>query len=134
MKLGLVTKLDKKNTATSKKVGDDLMSAICEVIVIFLFYVQFVAIRKPDSGHMVCKTYIFISSKFLTYKNWKQNWTISNTALILLLLVEVLFLAKNADFFQKKSDINKIKGVLVIKVIFFKTAYVCVLTYQISSC
>ena len=110
------------------------MSAICDVIVIFLFYVQFVAIRKPDSGHMICKTYIFISSKFLSYKNWKENWTISDTALILLLLVEVLFLAKNADLFQKNSDISKIKGILVIIVIFCKTTYVCVLTYQISSC
>ena len=37
----------------------------------------------------------------------------------------VLFLPKNADT-------NKIKGVLVLKDIFSETAYVHVLTYQIS--
>ena len=36
-------------------------------------------------------------------------------------------------FLQKNADISKIKGALVLKDIFSKTAYVCVLTYQISS-
>ena len=31
------------------------------------------AIRKPDSKCIVHKTYIFINSNFLSYKNWKQN-------------------------------------------------------------
>ena len=43
------------------------MSTDCDVIVIFPIYDQFEAIRKPDSGRIVCKTYIFIN------KNWKQN-------------------------------------------------------------
>ena len=67
MKLGPVTKLDKRNKATSKKFEDDIMSANCDVIVIYPFYGQFGAIQKPDSGHIVCKTYIF--SNFLSYKN-----------------------------------------------------------------
>ena len=29
--------------------------------------------RKPDSGRIVYKTYIFIKNNFLSYKNWKQN-------------------------------------------------------------
>ena len=33
MKLGPVTKLDKRNTATSKKIDDDVMSANCDVNV-----------------------------------------------------------------------------------------------------
>ena len=49
------------------------MSANCGIIVIFPISGQFGAIRKPDSGHMVCKTYIFINSNVLPYKNWKQN-------------------------------------------------------------
>ena len=42
-------------------------------------------------------------------------------------------LAKNADFWQKNADINKIKRVLEIKAIFSETTYVSVLTCQVSS-
>ena len=49
------------------------MSENYNVIVIFAIYDQFGAIRKPDSGHIVCKTYVFISNNLLSYKNWKQN-------------------------------------------------------------
>ena len=47
--------------------------------------------------------------------------------------VKVLFFTKNADFLQKNAEINKIKGVLVLKGIFYETTYVFVLTYQIWS-
>ena len=109
------------------------MSASRDVIVIFPIYGQFEAIRKPESGRMVCKIFIFINSNLLSYKNWKQNSKISNTALTLLLWVKVLFLPKNADFLQKNADISEIKEALVLEGIFFETSYVCVLTYQISS-
>ena len=69
MKLGPVTKLDKRNKTTSKKFDDDFMSANYNVNVIFPIYGQFGAIRKPDSGSIVCKTYIFIKSNLLPYKN-----------------------------------------------------------------
>ena len=49
------------------------MMVNCDVIVFFPIYSQFSAIRKPDSGHMVYKTYIFINKNLLYYKNWKQN-------------------------------------------------------------
>ena len=49
------------------------MSENCDVIVIFPNYGQFGAIRKPDSGRIVCKAYIFINNNLLYYKNWKQN-------------------------------------------------------------
>ena len=49
------------------------MSVNFDVFVIFPIYGQFGAIRKPDSGHIVCKTYIFIKSNLLSYKIWKQN-------------------------------------------------------------
>ena len=65
----LVTKLDKKKKTTSKKYDDGVMSAYCDVIVIFLIYGQIGAIRKLDSGCTVCKTYIFINSNLLSYKN-----------------------------------------------------------------
>ena len=73
MKLGPVTKLDKKNKERQKKLDDDLVSANCDVIVIFLIYGQFGATRKPDSGRIACKKYIFIKSNLLSYNNWKQN-------------------------------------------------------------
>ena len=33
-------------------------------------YSQFGAIRKPDSGYIVYKSYIFINSDLLSYKNY----------------------------------------------------------------
>ena len=67
MKLGPVTKLDKRKKTASKRFGNDVMLANCNVIVIFPIYGQFGAIRKPDSGRIVFKTYIF--SELLSYKN-----------------------------------------------------------------
>ena len=69
MKLGAVTKLDKENKTTSKNFDDDVMLKNCDVILIFLIYGQFGAILKPDSGRRSCKTYIFINSNLLSYKN-----------------------------------------------------------------
>ena len=65
MKLGAVTKLDKKNKTTLKNFGDDIMSANYDVFVIFPIYGQFGAIRKPDSGRIICKTYNVINSNLL---------------------------------------------------------------------
>ena len=94
------------------------MSTNCDVIVIFPIYDQFGAMQKPDSEWMISNTYIFINSTLLSYKNWKQNWKISNTALIILIWVKVLFLIKNADFLKRNTDISKIKEVVVLKGIF----------------
>ena len=69
MKIGPVTKLDKRNRTTSRKFDDDSMSANCDVIIIFANYDQFGALQKPDSGSIVCKNYIFINSNLLSYKN-----------------------------------------------------------------
>ena len=49
------------------------MSANYDLIVIFLIYGQFGAIWKPNSGRIVCNTYIFIKSNHLSYKIWKQK-------------------------------------------------------------
>ena len=69
MKLGSATKLDKRDRMLSKKIGDDVMPKMCDVIVIFPIYGQLGAIRKLDFGCIVCKTYIFINSNILSYKN-----------------------------------------------------------------
>ena len=67
MKLGPVPKIDKRNTETS--IADDILSENCDVIIIYSIYGQFGAIRKPDFGNMVWKTYIFINSSILSHKN-----------------------------------------------------------------
>ena len=46
---------------------------------------------------------------------------------------KVLFFTKYADFLQNNADISKIKGVLVLAGIIFKTTYMFVLPYQIWS-
>ena len=68
MKFRPITKIDKRNKTTLKKFDDDVKSANCDVIVIFLIYGQFGAIWKPESGRIFCKTYIFSNSNFLSYK------------------------------------------------------------------
>ena len=67
MKLGPVTKIDKRNTERSKKIDEFLES--CDVIAIFLNYSQFGAIRRPDPGRINYKTYIFNNSNLLSYKD-----------------------------------------------------------------
>ena len=49
------------------------MLAYCDVNVFLQIYGLFAAIRKPDSGGKVYKTYIFINNNLLSYENWKQN-------------------------------------------------------------
>ena len=68
MKLGPVTKLDKRNKATSKKVDVDVMSEHFDLIVIFRIFGQFGAGRRPNSGQRVCKSYVFSNSNLLSYK------------------------------------------------------------------
>ena len=69
MKLGLITKLYKRHKTTSKIIDDDDMPKNCDVIAIFPIYGQFGAFQKPDSGRIVCRTYVFINSNLLPYKN-----------------------------------------------------------------
>ena len=67
MKLGPVPKINERNK--SKILDNDVMSKNSDVIVIFLIYSQLGAIRKPDSGWIVCKTYVFIKSNLLSSEN-----------------------------------------------------------------
>ena len=46
MKLGPLTKITRENK--KQKIGNDVMSANCDMIIIFPIYGQFGAIRKPD--------------------------------------------------------------------------------------
>ena len=106
MKLGLVTKLDKGNKTTSKKIVDNVFSGNFDVIVM------------SDSGRTVWKTYNFLISILLSYINWKQNLKLSNTALTILVWVKILFLPKNCYFLLKNVGISKIKTDFLLKGIF----------------
>ena len=66
MKLGPVTKLDKRNKTMSKHFDIDVMSENCDVIVNFWIFDQFGAVRRPDSGHGVCKSYVFSNNSLFT--------------------------------------------------------------------
>ena len=57
-KLGPETKLDKRNKTSAKKFDNNVISENYDVIAIFPIYGQFGAIRKPDSGRIIHKTYI----------------------------------------------------------------------------
>ena len=82
MKLGAVTKLDKRNKTASKKFDDDIMLENFDVIVTFLIYVWFGAIQKLDSGHIVCKTYVLINS-FLTKTENRSKKSLAQLSLLL---------------------------------------------------
>ena len=69
MKFGPVTNLNKRKKTMPKKFDDDVMSANCDMIIIFQSYGHFAAMRKPDSGRMVCKTYISINNSLSSRKN-----------------------------------------------------------------
>ena len=73
MKPGPATKHDKRNKKSSKIVNDDDILKNYDVIAFFPIYGQFGAIRNPDFGRIVCKTYIFTNSNLLSYKKCKQN-------------------------------------------------------------
>ena len=64
MKLGPVTKLDKRNKTTSKKFDVDVMSENCDVIVIFRIFGQFGAVRRPDSGTESAKVMFSVTVTF----------------------------------------------------------------------
>ena len=69
MKLGLVTKVDKRNKTRSKKFDDDVMSENCDAIVIFPIYDQFGAIWRPDSGRRSVKLTFPLIVTFYLKKN-----------------------------------------------------------------
>ena len=49
MKLGPITKCDKRNKTMSKNFDNDAITQNCDVIVIFRILSQFAAVRRPDT-------------------------------------------------------------------------------------
>ena len=75
MKLGPVTKLDKRNKATSKRFDVEVMSENCDAIGIFRISGQFGAVQRLDSRHRVCKSYVFIFCLTRTENRTKKSLT-----------------------------------------------------------
>ena len=69
MNLQPVTKLDRRNKTTPKKIDAEVMLENSDVIVIFRIFGQFGAVRRPDSGDRVCKSYVFSNSNLFSYKD-----------------------------------------------------------------
>ena len=87
MKLGLVTKPNKKNTATSKKKKKAIMMTSCRKIVtsffLFMANLQPSQSRIPDAWSIKL-TFSIIITFYLTITE-NRTKKVSNTALILLL-------------------------------------------------
>ena len=108
MKLGPLTKIDKKNTVTSRKIYENLVS---EPRFLVNLEQSGTEIRDPSPINLKLS---LITTFYLTKtgNRTKKSLTI---------------------FLQKNADISKIKGMLVLKGIFSETKYKCVLSYQILS-
>ena len=116
MKLGAATKLHKRLEETSSKLDGDVMPEYCDVIAIFSIYGHFGAIRKPDSRRIVCKTYIFINSNLLSYKNWKHNYeiptskrTLKKSTLIRVNISDNKLIKKYTQIWKKVRNLLNIK-------------------------
>ena len=68
MKLGPLTKAEKSNTATSKKMDNDVMAEDFDVFAFFTIYGHTVTIRKRDSGPMVYKFSLTVTCYFTKLK------------------------------------------------------------------
>ena len=78
MKLKPVTKIDKTNKQSQKKIDDDVISANYDIIFSFRNYGQFEAIQRRDSGRIVCKTYILLIVTFFLTKTEKSRTHLSH--------------------------------------------------------
>ena len=120
MKLGPVTKPDKKNKAMSEKFDDDVSLANCDVIAIFSIYGQSGAIWKLDSGRIVCKTCIFINSNLFILQKLKTELKNLKHSSITIAVSKGTIFAKKCEFLQKILTSAKLSGSRYSKVYFVK--------------
>ena len=89
---------DKINKASSKKFEDDVMLRNCDVIVIFLIYIQYGAFRKPKPS-----VKLTFSLKVTFYLTKTENRTRKCLAKL-----STIALSKGT-IFVKNADISKIR-------------------------
>ena len=132
MKLGPVTKPDKRNTTTSKH----LTMTSCWQIVTSLSFFQFMANLQsfgkwiPDAWSI--KLAFSLSSLFI-FQNLKTELKILTQLSNYFFEYRYYFWQKILIFCEKNIDISKINRVLELKDTFSETRYVCVLTYQFQA-
>ena len=107
-----VTKRDKKNTATSKNFDDNIMSANCDVIVLFPIY----DILKPSRSYIPEAWSIKLAFPSTTtfYSTTTENSSKKPLTQLTYYCFKVLFLPKNADFLPKIADVRKVEEALVL--------------------
>ena len=114
MKLGPVTKLDKRNTAISKK----LTMTLCRKIVTSLSFFRFLAnleqyrSRIPDA-RSIKLTFSLTATFYLQKLKRELRNLLHSSHTIALCKVTIWF------FLQRNADISKINGVFVLKSKFF---------------
>ena len=125
MKLGPVTKLEKRNKIMSQQ----LKIPSCQQSMTSLSFLQFMAnLELSESrildGESVKLTFSLIVTSYLTKT---ENRTNKSLAQLLHYCFELkhYFYQKMPIFWKKNSDISKIKRALARKGIFSKTTYVC---------
>ena len=79
------------------------MTTSCRKTVTLLSLFESMENFEPDSGRIVCKTYIFTNSNSFILEKLKTELKILKTAPTLSLSVKVLFLPKRANFLKKKK-------------------------------
>ena len=110
MKLGPVTKLNKRNKTTSKKLPLTSCRKIVKSLLVFGFLVNLEQSggRIPDTES--AKVMFSVKVTFFLTKTENRTKKSLTQRLTLLLGVKVLFWSKNATFLQKNADISKIRG------------------------
>ena len=111
-----------------------VMLTNCDVIVTFSIYSQLGVIRKPDSGRIVCKTYIFINSITFYHTETENKTKKSNTASIWFVWKEGLFSPK--IIFHKKILTSAKLGKPWYWKVYFLKPHICLYlrtTFHVSS-
>ena len=103
----------------------NLMMTLCQKVVVSLIFFQFMANLEqswsqiPDTWSV--KLPFLLTVTFYLKKSENRTKKTSNTALILLLWVMLLFLIKYRNFLQKIDTITKFLKKFALKSIFFET-------------
>ena len=132
MKLGPVTKNLTRETRQRQK---KLTVTSCRQIVKSLAFSQFMANLQPSVSRMqdAWSITLTIPSIATFYLTKSENRTEKSLTQVSCYCFEYrsFFCKKMLIFCKRSVDTSKINGVLVLKLIFFETTYVCVRVYQV---
>ena len=129
VKLGPVTKLDKRNNATSKNL---MMMSCWQMLTNFCLMTN---LEQSGSWIPDARSVKFTFSLIVTFILQKLEIDLNNfyhSSHTIAFSKDAVFFQKILIFCKKKATISKIKGVVVVKAIFSKTTYLCVLNYVLN--